>query len=757
MISNKNKTTLELLHEHIKENPDHIAVIYDKEKITNAKLWELSGRVYAWLKSKRIGPENIVMYHLPRGIELYACYIGTLRAGAAFVLTETNNNQERTEFIRKDCNCKLFVDENCWNEILKTAPLEGYEPINLHNLCYIAYTSGTTGNPKGVLHEYGSLENAWKSFRMNNNPILCEADVFLFISPMNFVSFPIISSFACAFHCTIAILPYSCSQCDEQLNKYIYENGVNCGYLTPSFFRKHNHSIFHWKICLFSSEPANEIYIPNTQCYNVYASTESGCLVTLYRLTHSMDHAPIGKSQSDIEVTILDENGKEVTNGNVGEICYKNSFVRGYLNQPELNKKLIKNDIIHSGDMGKISDDGNILICGRLDAMFKVRGYRINPDDIAAAIKKVSALRNFIVKGFVYEDFSSICVFYTDKLKIDEAVIHKKLLEFLPEYMTPTNYIQLNEIPLLETIKADKLKLLSPSRSWEDLHEAASPNFILFEKGRTSSIYNFGKEKVLKLYNINFSFDKINNEKNLIKSTRSIGIPTPNIYEIVRSSDDGYGIIMDKINGLTLEKSIKAHPEKQKMMIKLFVDSIKSIHQIKVKNQIIPDKKVSFISCANQINSTFCSEKEKRKIISIFENIPDADTFLHGDCHTGNAIISSDNKIEYIDLMLCAKGHPIFDLLCMYSHYVYLPSFTSDEACVSSLGMTKLKAEELYDFFIKTYYSEKSNDEIIKIKEHIKGVHAASICVASVILPSVFSTEMLNEAKRRAILFTNNY
>ena len=71
--------------------------------------------------------------------------------------------------------------------------------------------------------------------------------------------------------------------------------------------------------------------------------------------------------------------------------------------------------------------------------------------------------------------------------------------------------------------------------------------------------------------------------------------------------------------------------------------------------------------------------------------------------------------------------------------------------------MTKLKAEELYDFFIKTYYSEKSNDEIIKIKEHIKGVHAACICVASVILPNVFSTEMLNEAKRRAILFTNNY
>jgi acyl-coenzyme A synthetase/AMP-(fatty) acid ligase len=134
-----NKTILELFAEHVKKKPEQLAVIHKSEiKITNKELWELSGRIYAWLKSKGIDAEDVVMYNLPRGIELYACILGTLRAGAAFVLTETDNNPKRTEFIKQDCKCKLFVDEDCWKEIINTDSLDGYEPVNLHNLCYIA-------------------------------------------------------------------------------------------------------------------------------------------------------------------------------------------------------------------------------------------------------------------------------------------------------------------------------------------------------------------------------------------------------------------------------------------------------------------------------------------------------------------------------------------------------------------------------------------------------------------------------------------
>ena len=87
------KNVLKIFAEHVKKKPEQLAVIYKSEtKITNKELWEQSGRIYAWLKSKEIRSQDVVMYCLPRGIDLYACIIGTLRAGAAFVLTETNNN-----------------------------------------------------------------------------------------------------------------------------------------------------------------------------------------------------------------------------------------------------------------------------------------------------------------------------------------------------------------------------------------------------------------------------------------------------------------------------------------------------------------------------------------------------------------------------------------------------------------------------------------------------------------------------------------
>ena len=748
-----NKTTLEIFAEHVKKNPEKLAVIYDYEtKITNKELWELSGKIYAWLKSKGIGTEDIVMYNLPRGVELYACIIGTLRAGAAFVLTETNNNPKRTEFIKQDCSCKLFVDEDCWKEIINTDSLDGYEPIKLHDLCYIAYTSGTTGNLKGVMHEYGSLENAWKSVRYNGKPIFFEKDTFLVMSSMSFVSLPIIMASACVHGNPIAIMPYLYAENEEEFNKYIKENNINCGYLTPSFLYKRSKWKISWEKCIISSEPANGLYLPNVKCYNAYASTESGCILSMYEYTNPLTPLPVGKSQSDIKLFILDEEGKEVPKGKIGEICYKNPYVRGYINHPELTNKLIQDNIFHTSDEGKINNEGNLIVHGRLDEMFKLRGYRIDTNDIEAAIKKVSDLKNIVVKGFVYKDISSIIVFYTDNIKINAAIMREKLLDLLPECMIPTNYIHLEEFPLLETNKLDKRNILPPEGSWENLAKISSPNLQLIAKGRTSDIYNFGDNKTLKLYHQSITFREINQELDLIKTIYDLGFPVPNAYGIVRSLDDNYGIIMDKLNGITVEQAIKTNTDKQSDLIKKFVQTIKNLHITQVQDEIIPDIKQVSIEYAKQLNSSFCSNEDKTKIIKIFENIPDTQNFVHGDCHTGNAIMT-DSKIQFIDLMFCAKGHPVFDILCMYSHYVFLPSFESDEACISHLGLDKAGAENLYNFFIKTYYSDKTDDEIAKIKEYIKGVHAARLCLADVVLANVFSNEILQTAKKRALAF----
>lgn len=542
---NKESTTLQLLESWVIKTPNRRALVFEPGvSATFKEMWELSGKIYAYLKSRGIKAEDVVMYCLPRGIELFACMIGTMRAGAAFVLTETGNDK-RTEFIRKDCRCKLYVDESDWNDIIQTEPLEGYEQIRPHSLCYIAYTSGTTSNPKGVLHEYGSLDNAWKSALLDGVPLFNEEDTFILAVSMNFVSLPLFFALSCAFGFALAIMPYEYKNSREKFYSYVEKVGVNCGYITPSFLRTLLPFQHPWRVCILTSEPADGLFLENTLCYNCYASTESGCLLTIFRLPCKMNPAPVGKSQSDVSVFILGEDDTEVPDGMLGEVCYRNPYVRGYINLPEKTQALIRGGVFHSGDRGKIDINGNLILHDRIDEMFKIGGYRIEPDEIANVVRQVSGLSNIVVRGFVYKDLSAIIVFYTDDIEIDNVSMREQLLNKLPEYMIPTNYIHLDSFPLLENGKLNKLQLLPPEGSWEALRTISDSNFPVIERGQDFCVYGLGNDKAVKIFRHSIPFVKIWHEMVLMQEAYASGLSAQNAYELVRFGSD-YGIMMDR-------------------------------------------------------------------------------------------------------------------------------------------------------------------------------------------------------------------
>ena len=753
----QNTTLLGMLEQHVLTSPDRRAVIYEPDVfLTFKELWTLSGRVYAWLRQRNIGSEDVVMYCLPRGVELYACIVGTLRIGAAFVLAEADNRQKRTEFICKDCSCRLFVDVDRWEEITDTDPIEGYEPIDLHSLCYIAYTSGTTDTPKGVLHEYGSLENAWKSVRMDGTPLVSEEDTFLVMSPMNFVSLPIIFAFSSAYGNAVAIMPYSYAESEEGFSDYIEKTNVNSGYLTPSFLRRNFPFHHSWRMCILSSEPGDGLFFSDMKCYNCYASTESGCLLSVYELQRPMTPAPVGRSQSDIELFILDENEMEVPAGAVGEICYRNPYVRGYLNLPEGTRKLMRGRVFHSGDSGFMNEEGDLIVKGRMDEMFKIGGYRIVPEDIENVVRRVCSLQHFVVRGYVYKDISSIIVFYTDEIEIDPLEMRRRLAELLPEYMIPTNYIRLRDFPLLETGKLDKLSLMPPEGSWDNFRKLSSATLPVIGKGRTSVVYDFGDSKALKVVKSSIPFAMIRQELMLTQAAHTAGLPVPDAYEIVRTGA-GYGLIMDRVEGEVLEDKVRSEPDRRGEYICRFAKEVKALHRIHVGNiTFMPDVRKVSVSLAEQLDQPFCSKEEANMIRDVFENIPNSEYFIHGDCHTGNAILCGE-RICFIDMLLCGKGHPVFDLLCMYSHYVFLPSFLSDDECIDRMGVTRAAAEGIFDEFLDAYYPSMSSGERAELLLYIRGIHAARICLADVTMPGVFSADILSKAKQRAIDFSKEY
>ena len=87
---------------------------------------------------------------------------------------------------------------------------------------------------------------------------------------------------------------------------------MTCGYVTPSFLLKHQPFSYPWHFCILSAEPADGLYIPHMHCYNTYASTEAGCLLSVYELKKPMTPAPVGRSYSDVKLIVADENGMEI-------------------------------------------------------------------------------------------------------------------------------------------------------------------------------------------------------------------------------------------------------------------------------------------------------------------------------------------------------------------------------------------------------------------------------------------------------------
>ena len=143
---------LEIIKENAGKFPDRCAVCLNhrEQALTYRMLWENSGKVYAWLKKKHVGKEDMVLISMPRDPRVYVYVLGVMRAGAAFTIVENTSPKERTDFVRKDSGAETVLTPELYEEILKEETPEGYEDRDPHDAAFAVYTSGTTGTPKGV-------------------------------------------------------------------------------------------------------------------------------------------------------------------------------------------------------------------------------------------------------------------------------------------------------------------------------------------------------------------------------------------------------------------------------------------------------------------------------------------------------------------------------------------------------------------------------------------------------------------------------
>lgn len=457
---------IELLEHYTKEKPT-ASILFDEahtKGLTYEQFDAASGKVYAYLKKQGIGREDFVLIDLPRGVLPVVAMIGVWKAGAAWVLVEDTYAPDRIRYIAGDCGCKLEIDMDLWQEISKEEPLYGHEEVGLHDAAYAVYTSGTTGNPKGVLHEFGNLQMAIDSININGENPFTEKERIATLAPMNFVATVIVILKALSVFCgKNYIVSYATIKNPGALKRFFLEKRITVTFLTPSYVRMLGSQTGPFLRMLFvGSEPANHIYNKNLELINIYAASESGFAVGVFQIDRAYDVCPVGKPSVGIRIRLLDENGNDVPEGEIGELCFEDPYVRGYLNLPEENEKAFRDGFFHSGDLARLQPDGNYVLLGRSGDMIKINGNRIEPAEIEAAIKESLGISWVAAKGFEERGKSFLCAYYTDDIVIDEEALRKDLMKRLPYYMIPAFFIRIDEIPLKPNGKFDRKALPAP-------------------------------------------------------------------------------------------------------------------------------------------------------------------------------------------------------------------------------------------------------------------------------------------------------
>lgn len=468
-ITTEDKSFMETLFINAAGFPDQHVLFDDlhPKGIDYKTLMLLSAKVYRWLKEAGLGKEDFVLINLPRGILPVIAIVGVWRAGCAFTLVENGYSPERIDYIRRDCGCKVEINEHTWSVIMLCKPLEGYEKTELNDAAYAVYTSGSTGNPKGVLHEVGNIMLTVHAHRMDGKPFIDPGERLALIAPLNFVA-SVICIILCLYFekAALYIVPYSIVKNPELLLKYYKDKRISMTFLSPSYIRRLPGKLPpNLKKMIVGSEPAGQIYIENIKLYNCYAMSESGFPVTVFAIDKAYDTCPIGEAQLDIDVRLVDESGNDVPDGEMGEVCFNNHYVRGYINLPKETKAQFRNGWYFTGDLAKKNADGKLILLGRSGDMIKINGNRIEPLEIEAAIKQILQIDWAAVRGFEEKGRSYLCAYYTADITVDSEKIREELLKRLPYYMLPTYYIKIDEIPLNSNGKFSRRDLPKPNAS----------------------------------------------------------------------------------------------------------------------------------------------------------------------------------------------------------------------------------------------------------------------------------------------------
>lgn len=480
----KELTICDMFEKQVNSVPDTMAFVYEDKEYTYKQLDIITNQLAHYLGEElSVQLEDRIALFLDRNEYMMFSILGVLKSGGAYVPIDPEVPSERIEYLLENTEAKIVLTNRVYKERLSQFGVKvvAIEDIDLDcykkskyesgltptNLAYIIYTSGTTGHPKGVMIEHTSVVNltfiigkpGGLYFPPNLKKALWYAN-YVFDAHVEEIFLALLNGQ------TLYLIDKDTRTDIYRLKEYIETNEIDKGTIPPVLLNKD--CILPLKIMIVAGDVTNgelmEIYCRHgVDVFNGYGPTEGTVCDTFHHYHIGDLNTNIGKPIKNNKIYVLDSTLKPVPIGGVGELYIGGVGVgRGYLNNAELTKERFINNpfqsnedklnglnsrIYKTGDTVRFLPNGDLDYMGRNDHQVKIRGIRIELGEIENTLMQYFSINQSAVVVRTVGNNKCIAAYYTSASVIDTTVLDTFLSQRLPEFMLPSSYTWLSELP----------------------------------------------------------------------------------------------------------------------------------------------------------------------------------------------------------------------------------------------------------------------------------------------------------------------
>ncbi|MFF4385139.1 amino acid adenylation domain-containing protein, partial [Kitasatospora sp. NPDC001547] len=485
-------TLPELFEAQAARTPDAVAVVADGVEVSYAELDARANRLAALLADRGVGPEAVVGVVMERGVDLVVALLAVVKAGGAYLPVDPEYPAERIAYVLADAGVPLVLSQTAVADAVpagvpvlavdEPGVVREYEraagvPAAGGNAAYVIYTSGSTGRPKGVVVPHGALVNhlgaAGRRLRLGAGDRLLAVTTVSFDIAALELFLPLVSG------ATVVLAPQAVVRDPAALAGLARSSGATVLQAVPSLWRALLETD-GWPVAVralvggeaLPRELAQRFADRGIAAVNLYGPTEATVWATSAEVVGG--EVSVGRPFANTRAYVLDRALRPAPAGVAGELYLSGAqLARGYAGRPGLTAERFTANpyepgerMYRTGDLARWTRDGQLECLGRADDQVKVRGFRIEPGEIEAALERHEDVARAVAA--VRSDTSGdafLAVYLVPRVgpaEPDLAGIRAHLGRELPGYMMPSAFVVLDELPLTANGKVDRKALPAP-------------------------------------------------------------------------------------------------------------------------------------------------------------------------------------------------------------------------------------------------------------------------------------------------------